>query len=240
MLVSPTTIAALDRITQRANDVKMAFTPGAVPRNDDVATARAGSLPEQDPLSIAPPSDAYFISEDERARACYTRDGSFTLANGVLSGSDGRPVLGYARAGAPLAPLRIDPVDESLGRVVDARIDASGSLSYARSRIDPRTGASERERVVVGTVALARFAAATKLQPLDANHFAARDDVEPHIGQPGDGNFARVEPGRRERSGVDIDASLARLHDAYVAFDALLAARKARSSVTKSAMDLLK
>lgn len=240
MLVNPTTVAALERIAQRAADVKMAFTPGAFPQHDDVATPHPVSQPDLDPLAIAPPKDAYFMVDSQRGRQCYTRDGSFALSHGELRGDDGKPVLGYVREGAPLSPLRVDPVDASLGRVQNPRIDPHGTLSYARSVIDPRTGARELQRVTVGRVALARFPAATKLQPMDANHFLAQDGIQPHIGLPGDENFALVQPGRREGSSVDLDASLARLQDAYIAFDALLAARKSHGSTAKTVMDLVK
>ncbi len=45
---------------------------------------------------------------------------------------------------------------------------------------------------------------------------------------------------RRERSRVDLDASLARLKDAYVAFDALAAAETAKQRLGKTAMDVVK
>ena len=45
---------------------------------------------------------------------------------------------------------------------------------------------------------------------------------------------------RRERSRVDIDESLMRLKEAYLAFDALQAAEAAKGHLGKTAMDLLK
>lgn len=45
---------------------------------------------------------------------------------------------------------------------------------------------------------------------------------------------------RRERSRINVDESLARLKDAYLAFDALQAAEAAKAHVGKTAMDLLK
>ncbi len=44
----------------------------------------------------------------------------------------------------------------------------------------------------------------------------------------------------RERSRVDVDESLIRLKEAYLAFDALQAAEAARAHLGKTAMDLLK
>jgi len=45
---------------------------------------------------------------------------------------------------------------------------------------------------------------------------------------------------QRERSRVDLDQSLARLKEAYVAFEAMQAAQTARGRLGKTAMDLLK
>jgi len=62
-----------------AQDVQRAFTPGAAPNFGDVATDRATSRAVLDPLSVAPPPDAYFLTTDERGRSAYTRDGGFVL-----------------------------------------------------------------------------------------------------------------------------------------------------------------
>ncbi|MGC2129817.1 MAG: hypothetical protein WA629_06945 [Candidatus Aquilonibacter sp.] len=240
MMVNAATQEALDRIAQRAQDVQRAFTPGAVSQFDDVATDRATSRASLDPLSVAPPPDAYFITTDERGRAAYTRDGGFALTDGTLIGANGRPILGFTSARGATSELHLDGVDEALGRVNDVRLEPSGALVYDRTTIDPRNGARERERVVVGHVALARFPAATKLGASDANHFVAPPGTVPHVGRPGDGNFANVAPMQREESRIDFDRSLERLQEAYVAFDALAAAHKAQGGVSKTAMDLLK
>ncbi len=240
MLVNPATVAALERISARAADVRMAFTPGAIPGHDDVATADSGTRAVHDPLCVAPPAQTYFISRDERGRATYTRDGAMTIEGGVLRGSDGRPVLGYLDGNGALAPLAIDPVDAALGRATDARIERDGSVVYSRGVIDPRSGARERQRVLVGRIALARFAAGTRLQAVDASHFTAPAESIPHVGQPGDAAFGALEPQHRERSKVDIDRALARLKDAYLAFDALSAGQTAQWGLGKTAMDLVK
>jgi flagellar basal body rod protein FlgG len=240
MMLNAATQDALDRITQRAQDVQRAFTPGAVSQFGDVATDRARSRASLDPLSVAPPPDAYFVTTDERGRTAYTRDGGFGLTDGTLIGANGRPILGFTPSGSTTGELHVDAVDEALGRVNNLRIEPSGTLAYDRTAIDPRSGARECERVVVGQVALARFPAATKLGASDANHFVAPPGTVPHVGRPGDGNFAGVAPMQREESRIDFDRSLDRLQEAYVAFDALAAAHKAQGGIGKTAMDLLK
>jgi hypothetical protein len=148
-------------------------------------------------------------------------------------------VLGYAQGAATSSPLRCDGVDVALGRVQRIRVEADGTLAYDRVSIDPRTGASENERVAVGRIALARFPAGTRTT-LTMGGVVPPSGVAPHVGKPGDGSFAPVETMRRENSRIDYDRSLDRLEEAYVSFDALQAAHKARGSFAKSAMDLLK
>ena len=170
----------------------------------------------------------------------YTRDGGFTLRDGALVGTNGRTMLGFTARNAATSELRVDSVDESLGRVQNLRIEADGTLAYDRTVIDPRNGARERERVAVGQLALARFPAATKLTAADANHFVAPPGTLPHVGRAADGNFLTVLPMQREESRIDFDRSLDRLQEAYIAFDALAAVHKAQGSAGKTAMDLLK
>ncbi|MGB6985362.1 MAG: hypothetical protein WBD74_05210 [Candidatus Aquilonibacter sp.] len=240
MMVNAAIQDALERIAQRAADVQRAFTPGAIPQFGDVATASAAARPALDPLSVTAPPDAYFVTTDERGRTAYTRDGGFTLHSGTLVGENGRAILGYVMHNGAASELRVDAVDEALGRVQDLRIETDGTLAYDRTVIDPRSGARERERVAVGQVALARFTAATKLNAVDANHVIPPPGTLPHLGRAGDGNFPRVTPMQREQSRIDFDRSLDRLEEAYVAFDALQAVHKVQGSTGKTAMDLLK
>jgi flagellar basal body rod protein FlgG len=230
--------AALDRIAERASDVRRAFDPGAVPSHDDVATSQP-SVPVLDPLSVAVPENAYLIVAGERGNT-YSRNGSFALRDGRLVDSAGRPVLGTNARGGAVEGLSIDPVDAALGRAHGVRIESDGRLAYDRWGIDPRTGAREAQRVVAGRVALARFAAGTRLDPVRDGTLAAASGIVPHVGAPGDGSFAALETMHRSGFGINLDASLARLKDAYEAFDALQAAHAARGHLSKTAMDLLK
>ncbi|MEO6835480.1 MAG: hypothetical protein ABI231_06185 [Candidatus Tumulicola sp.] len=231
--------AALDRIAERAADVRRAFTRGASPQRSDVATAAAGAQFTLDPLSATAPEGAYFVSVDARGRTGYSRDGTFQVADGKLVDARGLSILGRAPGGT-LGELRIDPVDAALGRAGNARVEADGSFVYARASIDPRTGARVAHDVVVGRIALARFPAGTKLDTDDGRRFFAPEGVVPHTGLAGDGTFAALAPMQRERSRVDLDASLMRLKDAYVAFDALAAAETAKDHLGKAAMDIVK
>lgn len=239
MLISNATTRALDEIAVRERDVMKAYTPGAAPQRGDVA-APMNAQPVQDPLCVAPPSGSYFVTSDDRGRLLFTRDGAFTLRNGDLVDAQGQPVLGYTRDGAPLEPLRADPVDAALGYTSTARVEADGTVTYERATIDPRTGQRETQRATIGRLALARFAPGTKFQAVDPQHVAPPQGIAPHFGQAGDGNFGALTPFARESSGIDIDLGLQRLQEAYLALDAIRAAGKAQGSVEKTTMDLLK
>jgi flagellar basal body rod protein FlgG len=231
--------AALDRIADRAADARRAFTPGAVAHHDDVARPAASDF-TVDPLSVSAPADAYFVTRDEHGRLAYTRDGSFALRGGTLVDASGREVCAVRAPGDSPNALHADAVDEALGRVVEPRIEADGSLVYRRETIDPRNGARESQRVVVGRVVLARFPAGTRLASGDDNESFAPTGIDPLIGVPGDANFAKIAPMQRDRSRIDIDQSLVKLKDAYLAFDALRAAEAAKTHLGKTVMDLVK
>ena len=70
-----------------------------------------------------------------------------------------------------------------------------------------------------------------------ASNVRAPDGVAPHVGSADDGTFGPMSGGR---AGGGLDASLRRLQEAYLALDALRAARNAQSGTEKGAMDLVK
>ncbi len=240
MFLNPAMSAALDRIAERADDVRRAFTPGAIPHHDDVATPGPASDFTLDPLAASAPSDAYFVTIDERGRVAYTRDGSFAVRGGTLCAGDRRAVAGVRLPGQTPAALRVDPVDESLSRIVNARVEADGTFLYFRPAVDPRTGTRESQRVVVGRVTLARFPAGTKLSAGDDGALHPLSAAVPTVGVPGDGTFAQLAPMQRDRSRIDVDRSLIRLKEAYLAFEALQGAEAAQRHLGKAAMDLVK
>lgn len=239
MLISNAAMRALDDIAVRERDVLQAYKPGALPERSDVVQDAAPAF-ALDPLSVAAPPNSYFITQDDRGRLLFTRDGTFLLQGGALVDERGHAVLGFSEDRATLAPLRADTVDAALGLTASAQIEADGSITYERTTIDPRTGTQHSERAGFGRLALARFAPGTKLQSVDEQHVAAPAHLPPHIGRAGDGNFEQLRPFAREGSGVNIDLSLQRLQDAYLELDAIRAAGKAQRSVEKTAMDLLK
>jgi flagellar basal body rod protein FlgG len=239
-MLAPSSLDALQRIADRANDVLAAYTPGAEPLFGDVRAA-AAPQPVDDPLSVAAPPGAWFVTLDERGARAYTRAGSFHIAaDGTLQTPGGSPVLGTLAPGSALAPLALPEPDRTLGRCSDARVEGDGTLVYTRTTIDPRTRERAGERVVVGRIALARFPAGSAPQRIDATQFAAVAGVVPHLGAPADGTFATLATRVRDTGSVDIDLGLRRLSEAYVAFTALEAAHRAQGDGAKTVMDLLK
>lgn len=240
MFLNPGLAGALDRIAERAADVRRAYTPGAVPRHDDVATPANTSDFTLNPLCVVAPDASYFVARDARGERLYTRDGAFTLRDGVLVDQDGDAMLGRAASGSALVDLQVDRIDQALGRVDAPAIEPDGAFVYYRNLVDPRSAKRERQRVVAGHLALARFPPGTRLEAVDGKFERAPSGVTARVGFPGDGDFAAVTPMRRERSRIDVDESLARLKEAYLAFDALQAAEMAKAHLGKTAMDLLK
>ncbi len=238
-MISNATLRAMNDIASRERDVLQAYTPGATPEHGDVAQSAASTF-TMEPLSVAAPADTYFITTDERGKLLFTRDGSFALKDGTLVDQAGRPILGYRSSSSALEPLRADSVDAALGFTKNARIEADGTVAYDRATVDPRTGRREMQRASLGNIALARFTPGTKLQAVDPQHVASPPGIAPHIGRANDGNFGALTRFARANSGVDIDVSLQRLQDAYLALDALRAAGKAKIGVEKTTMDLLK
>jgi flagellar basal body rod protein FlgG len=241
-MLNTSAVDAYDRIAARAQDVRDVFRPGAVPLNDDV---RAGGAvaPSLDPLSVTPPPGAWLVTRGSDGIRTYERDGALSLDDGVLRTRDGAEVLGYPRGdarGAVPVPLRVPPVDAALGRASQAQIDADGTVAYSRAAIDPRTGARSTERVTLGRIALARFPAGTHPPRVDSSRVVAPAGVAPHLGTPADGTFPALATYSRDAGTIDLAASVAKLDEAYRAFEAIGAAVRTQSSVTNTTVDLVK
>jgi flagellar basal body rod protein FlgG len=233
---------AFERIASRAQDVNDLYRPGGVARNADVRIAPL-VVPSSDPLSVAAPPGAWFVTRGPDGARAYTRDGSLHVRDGVLRSAEGADVLGYpggdARGALPV-PLRLPETDRALGRGGDVRVEGDGTLAYTRAAFDPRTGERGVERVVVGRVALARFPAGTQPARIDAVRVSAPHGVVPHLGTPNDGTFPRLATYSRDAGTVDIDAGVERLNEAYRAFQAMGAAVRSRASMDKTTTDLVK
>ncbi|HEY1867182.1 MAG TPA: hypothetical protein VGG70_02735 [Candidatus Cybelea sp.] len=239
MFLNPNLTGALDRIAERAADVRRAYTPGAVPAHDDVASPSIITDFTLDPLAVVAPEGCYFVTSDQ-GRRIYTRDGALAIRGGRLLNAEGRPMFGLQTGSNALVELRVDPIDDALGRVRDPVIERDGTFAYRREYLDPRSGTRELQRVVVGRVVLARFPAGTRLTTEDGSLCTPPENVSPQIGTPEENNFPSLERMRRERGRIDVDQSLVRLKEAYLAFDALQAAEAAKGHLGKTAMDLLK
>lgn len=242
-MISPAVADALGRIQARADDVMQAYRSGATGKNTDVNVGFRMLEPSTDALSVSAPANAFFATRSGDGTATYTRDGAFNIRNGALVTSDGSAVLGFAagdKPGGVVAPLQLPQADVALGRCNDVRVESDGTLAFTRTSIDPRTTERTVERVAVGTIALARFPAGTQTIRLDATRAAAPAGIPPHLGTPADGTFAGLATYSRDTGAIDIDTSLAKLSEAYIAFSALHTAQKAHGNGEKTVMDLIK
>jgi len=230
---------ALARIEARADDLQHLFEGGFEP--GDARSLRAPSaLPYLDPLSVVAPDGAYFVALDARGRSSFTRDGAFSFDDGTLRGRDGSAILGSRPGGDSPVPLRADAVDLALGRVTSASIGRDGTLAYERSVVDPRSGERRTERVVVGSLALARFPAGTQPLRRDPTHVVAPPGVAPVFGRAGGDEFGALTNFARDRGRLDPLAGLERLEEAYLSFEAIRAAGFAHAGLERGALDLVK
>jgi len=81
------------------------------------------------------------------------------------------------------------------------------------------------------------FPAGSQTQRLDATRVAAPPGVAPHLGTPADGSFSALATFSRDAGTIDIAAGVAKLDEAYRAFEAIGAAVRSQASVTKTTVD---
>lgn len=231
-MLNAATARALADVAARANDVLHAYDPGYVPAFDDVRGAER-IVRNLDPFGVVPPDQAYFVIADRSGTRSYSRDGRLSFADGRLRTAGGDDVLGYATGGdRTVRPLRADPIDVALGRTTDAHVEPDGSVVYTRTVVEPRSMQRTVQRVVVGTIALARFPAGTNPR--------AGERPQPYLGRPNADGFGLLGTHERGLGAFDVDRGLAKLQEAYLALRALEAAQLARSKLDAGAMDLVK
>jgi hypothetical protein len=229
VLISDSTARALENVAARESEL-MRTLPGG---NSLPADPYAAQIP------CEAPQGAYFITRDENGRRAFLRCSGLYLNGANLTDGNGHGIFGYTSRDGALQPLHADPVDASLGLAQNARVSPDGTVTYDRSTIDPATGGRTFAHVTIGRVAVARFPAGTRLEGGDV-YQVPPPGIAPHVGVPGDGGFAHLQPvSPLERNG-DLDSGLARLQEAYLALDALRAAGAAQGNVQKTVMDLLK
>jgi flagellar basal body rod protein FlgG len=237
-MISDASAAALQRIAQRADDLRHAYEPGFEPA-DARAPRSNHAVAALDPLSVAAPRGYWFaFTGPDGIR--FGRDGGFTLVDGALRSRDGAEVLGFAASSGQLGTLHVDPIDAALGRASDPRLEADGTFTYARAGLDPRTGARRSDRVEAGRIALVRFPAGSEPLRADATHVLAPPGVAPRYGRPGEAEFPALETHARDLGAVDPQSGVRRLQEAYLSFEALQAAERQRRGFDRIAGDLIK
>ncbi|MGH7708629.1 MAG: hypothetical protein ACREM6_12020 [Vulcanimicrobiaceae bacterium] len=242
-MIEATSARVFTEIEGRAADLTNQFTPGYVPADDsERLTDAVRATRSLDPMSTVAPPATYYIGEDSQGRRFYSRDSALRLDDGALHTRDGSAILGFpaGTTGDEPVPLAADPVDVALGRVGEPHVDASGDVAYTRNAVDPKTAEIKPEQIVIGRIALARFPAGTQIDAADGVHITAPAGVEPHIGRPGEGDFAKLIAQSTDQGQIDMFKGLTHLRDAYLAFSALQTASHARNKTDKVSMDLIK
>jgi hypothetical protein len=240
-MMDATSARLFAEIEARSADLTNQFVPGFMPADDSDRQTSVRATQSLDPMSTVAPADAYYVGQDAQGRRFYSRESALRLEEGVLRTRDGSAILGFADgpSGDPVV-LAADPVDVALGRVSDPHVDANGNVAYTRNTIDPKTAEVKPEQIVVGRIALARFPAGTRIDAADGVHITAPAGVEPRVGRPGEGEFAKLLPQSTDLGQIDMTKGLMHLRDAYLAFSALQSAKHARGNTDKVAMDLIK
>ena len=239
-MIEPSLAAALARVADRANDVLHGYDWGFQSNGDDVRVRVPVAMPAASGLSVAAPADCYFMVRKD-GKTVFTRDGAFRFDRGELRTEDGGTVLGrMAAAPEALSTLRIDAREAAVRRPRDLRIDPDGSVSFNHFSIDPRSGQRRAQRFVLGRLVIARFPPGTKTIARGEHNVEPSTNVVPVVGTPGDGAFALLRTHVRELAGVDIEAGLRRLQEAYLSLEALQAAYRGNADLEKGAMDLVK
>lgn len=105
----------------------------------------------QTPTYLAINGPGFFLVGDPEAPV-YTRDGRFTLRDGVLCDTLGRALLGYL----PEQPGRLVAFPRQ-GTFTSLLFDETGVACRESTRIDPVTGQQVSSRTRIFTAALARF-----------------------------------------------------------------------------------
>jgi hypothetical protein len=243
-MINPGPAQALAELATRAQEMLHAYEPGYETSDDQIRSATlARSEPALDAMSVAAPEGAYLVGTDRSGKPFYSRDGTLRVEGQHVGWPDGSSALGYptgSAAGSAPQRLRIDSVDAALKRVQDPHVEADGSVVYTRTTVDPKSGKPQKERVVVGVLALARFPAGNAVVPLSASRIASPPGVTPALGAPGAGTFGALTPKARDLGSVDFEAGLNQLREAFLALDAMSATARVDDRDAHAAMDLIK
>jgi flagellar hook protein FlgE len=168
----------------------------------------------------------------------YTRSGNFTISNdGVLTNTDGLPVLGYKTA--PLgsttsAPTKIDlllAAGGNLRNIKSVNIDNSGAVSVAKT---------DGTIVTAGTLALARFPNEGGLK--EQSGVILKETTTSgaaSYGGPGKAGYGSINQGVLESSNVDITQELLHMINAQQAYNGNSRALQTESEMLRSAAETL-
>ena len=203
MFLNPALSAALDRISERADDVRRAFTPGSVRsirrRCNGAGRLRLHARPARGQRSRRP---LFRHAQPTRRGWLHPRWIVYRFAMAGCSTAKESRSAALRLRGATFRICKSTRLTKRSDERTIPRIERDGSFVYGRVTVDPRSGSRKTQRVVAGRIALARFPAGTRLATADGSrmHSSAR-------GAGSTGN-----PRRRKLSGPAADAARAKPH----------------------------
>jgi len=204
-----------ERVAARAQDVATRFGPAPSAQRDvpHECASRQRSIRSACPRRGVAGHRGADGTRATNARALSLRDGVLRTGDGAECSAIPR---GDARGAVPV-PLRVPEIDAALGRA-RTRTSSATAGRYTRAAIDPRTGTRSAERVTLGRVACGfppgrRRSGSTRARRRAAGRRAAS-------GHAADGSFRhwRLQP---DAGTIDIAAGVAKLDEAYRAFEAI-------------------
>ncbi|MFH1453486.1 MAG: flagellar hook basal-body protein [Armatimonadota bacterium] len=196
-------------------DVYSEYVPvgGTAPRHavTEVDFSQGKLTKTKSPTDLAIEGNGFFVVTDGTNDA-YTRNGKFSVKDGVLTAQNGLKVKGYKLdengqlAGDPVAiEMGLDPETKLYsGRYTGYKFDEAGILYGTETMVDPVTKNAVTTEVPIYQVAIASFANASGLKPAGATTFVPTTNSGPAIvGYAGEGALGSVKPSHLEMSNVD-------------------------------------
>ena len=231
-------LRASDQVTRPAVEMGQGVMTLAVQRQLQQGTFETSSSG----LDVAISGNGYFTlgagSANGDQTFNYTRSGNFSISNdGILTNSEGLPVLGYKTA--PLgsttsAPQKIDILAAAGGNfrnIKSVSIDGNGTVSIAKN---------DGSVVAAGSVALARFTNESGLK--EQSGVILKETTlsgAPTYGPAGKAGYGAINQGVLEASNVDITQELLHMISAQQAYNGNSRALQTESEMLRSAAETL-
>lgn len=204
--------------------------------------------PVDSPTSLAIEGNGFFVVSDGR-KDVYTRNGKFTVKEGVLTHPNGLKVRGYAfdeqgniKNELTNIEIGLDPETKLYaGKYSAYKFDESGTMYGQVTEVDPITKNAVTSEVPVYRIAIASFANPGGLKSAGLTIYTNTENSGPPvIGTPGQGALGMIKPQHLELSNVDYIQQAYKAGQARQASSANFAVIKAQDEINKMSINLIK